>query len=81
MASREEEGMEAKGQEGATTHPITYIELWLTYLQLVEAGWCFDPSQEAEDGTTCFYCNLSLDGWEPKDNPMYAQCASYNHTI
>lgn len=39
-------------------------------MQMVEAGWCYDPSQEAEDGVTCFYCNLSLDGWEPKDNPL-----------
>ena len=38
--------------------------------KLVEAGWCYDPSAEAEDGVTCFYCNISLDGWEPKDNPM-----------
>jgi len=38
--------------------------------KMVEAGWCFDPSPEAEDGVTCFYCALSLDGWEPKDNPL-----------
>lgn len=37
---------------------------------MVDAGWCCDPSPEAEDGVTCFYCNLSLDGWEPKDNPL-----------
>lgn len=38
--------------------------------QMVDAGWCYDPSPEADDGVTCFYCNLSLDGWEPKDNPL-----------
>ncbi|GAB7366251.1 hypothetical protein MBLNU230_g7809t1 [Neophaeotheca triangularis] len=38
--------------------------------KMVEAGWTFDPSPEAEDGVTCFYCNLSLDGWEPKDDPL-----------
>lgn len=38
--------------------------------KMVEAGWCYDPSPEAEDGVTCFYCSLSLDGWEPKDNPL-----------
>ncbi|KAF2149232.1 hypothetical protein K461DRAFT_296714 [Myriangium duriaei CBS 260.36] len=37
--------------------------------KLAEAGWCMDPSMAGEDGTTCFYCNLSLDGWEPKDDP------------
>lgn len=41
----------------------------LTQTQLVEAGWCYDPSPEYDDGVTCFYCDLSLDGWEPKDNP------------
>ncbi|KAK5125957.1 hypothetical protein LTR85_011312 [Meristemomyces frigidus] len=39
--------------------------------KMVEAGWTFDPSPETEpDGVTCFYCNLSLDGWEPKDDPF-----------
>ncbi|KAF2211745.1 hypothetical protein CERZMDRAFT_59688, partial [Cercospora zeae-maydis SCOH1-5] len=40
--------------------------------KLVEAGWCWDPSPEGDepDGVTCFYCNLSLDGWEPKDDPF-----------
>lgn len=37
--------------------------------RLVEAGWCYDPAPDVEDGTTCFYCSLSLDGWEPKDDP------------
>ncbi|EME46491.1 hypothetical protein DOTSEDRAFT_169130 [Dothistroma septosporum NZE10] len=40
--------------------------------KMVEAGWCWDPAAEGEegDGVTCFYCNLSLDGWEPKDDPF-----------
>ncbi|KAK4991540.1 hypothetical protein LTR50_001734 [Elasticomyces elasticus] len=38
--------------------------------KMVEAGWCYDPAPEVEDGVTCFYCQLSLDGWEPKDNPL-----------
>lgn len=38
--------------------------------RMVESGWTFDPSPETEDGVTCFYCNLSLDGWEPKDDPF-----------
>ncbi|KAG8629014.1 hypothetical protein KVT40_002879 [Elsinoe batatas] len=38
--------------------------------KLAEAGWSMDPSLRAEDGTTCFYCQLSLDGWEPKDDPI-----------
>ncbi|KAI7188879.1 hypothetical protein KC352_g21998, partial [Hortaea werneckii] len=38
--------------------------------KMVESGWAFDPSPDTEDGVTCFYCNLSLDGWEPKDDPF-----------
>ncbi|KAF2721271.1 hypothetical protein K431DRAFT_294526 [Polychaeton citri CBS 116435] len=38
--------------------------------KLVVAGWVFDPSPDADDGVTCFYCGLSLDGWEPKDDPF-----------
>lgn len=40
--------------------------------KLAEAGWALDPSPDGEepDGVTCFYCNLSLDGWEPKDDPL-----------
>lgn len=38
--------------------------------KMVEAGWTCDLSPETEDGATCFYCNLSLDGWEPKDDPL-----------
>lgn len=38
-------------------------------LQLVEAGWCFNPEPEYEDAVCCFYCGTSLDGWEPKDDP------------
>ncbi|KAK0653381.1 Protein bir1 [Lasiodiplodia hormozganensis] len=37
--------------------------------KMVEAGWCYDPSPDYEDGVACFYCMLSLDGWEPKDDP------------
>lgn len=38
----------------------------------MEAGWCYDPSSDDDvrDGVTCFYCNISLDGWEPKDDPL-----------
>nr|OQO26065.1 hypothetical protein B0A51_06997 [Rachicladosporium sp. CCFEE 5018] len=39
-------------------------------VKMVASGWCFDPSPDTEDGATCFYCSLSLDGWEPKDDPM-----------
>ncbi|RMZ88583.1 hypothetical protein DV736_g4188, partial [Chaetothyriales sp. CBS 134916] len=38
--------------------------------KMVEAGWHFAPTDESEDWVTCAYCKLSLDGWEPKDNPF-----------
>jgi hypothetical protein len=27
------------------------------------------PNEEQSDNVTCYLCNKSLDGWEPKDNP------------
>ncbi|PGG95938.1 hypothetical protein AJ80_09889 [Polytolypa hystricis UAMH7299] len=38
--------------------------------KMVEAGWYFCPNEESEDFVSCAYCNLSLDGWEPKDDPF-----------
>jgi hypothetical protein len=38
--------------------------------KMVEAGWHFTPTYECEDFTSCAYCKLCLDGWEPKDNPL-----------
>ncbi|KAH6856058.1 hypothetical protein B0I37DRAFT_395884 [Chaetomium sp. MPI-CAGE-AT-0009] len=38
--------------------------------KLVEGGWKFTPSTEADDMTTCAYCNLALEGWESDDNPF-----------
>jgi len=36
---------------------------------MVRSGWCYSPLPEADDCVNCFYCGLSLDGWEPKDDP------------
>ncbi|KAI9658087.1 MAG: hypothetical protein M1821_002747 [Bathelium mastoideum] len=38
--------------------------------KMVDAGWCYDPTPDADDAVTCFYCGLALDGWEPKDDPL-----------
>ncbi|QDS67909.1 hypothetical protein FKW77_008425 [Venturia effusa] len=38
--------------------------------KMVAAGWCYDPSPEYNDGVTCSYCSLSLDGWEKNDDPF-----------
>ncbi|PYI05548.1 hypothetical protein BO78DRAFT_398068 [Aspergillus sclerotiicarbonarius CBS 121057] len=38
--------------------------------KMVEGGWYFCPNEESDDLATCPYCKLSLDGWEPKDDPF-----------
>ena len=38
--------------------------------KMVEAGWYFAPVAGGEDYVSCAYCKLSLDGWEPKDDPF-----------
>ncbi|ODH49498.1 hypothetical protein GX48_04440 [Paracoccidioides brasiliensis] len=38
--------------------------------KLVEAGWYFCAHEESDDFVSCAYCKLSLDGWEPKDDPF-----------
>ncbi|MCJ1432304.1 hypothetical protein MMC27_001660 [Xylographa pallens] len=38
--------------------------------QMIEAGWYHCPTAESDDFVKCAYCNLSLDGWEPKDKPF-----------
>ncbi|RDW89939.1 uncharacterized protein DSM5745_01714 [Aspergillus mulundensis] len=43
---------------------------WLCQSEkMVEGGWYFCPNEESADLASCAYCKLSLDGWEPKDNP------------
>ncbi|RYP09617.1 hypothetical protein DL764_001159 [Monosporascus ibericus] len=42
-----------------------------TKQQLVDAGWKYTPTMESDDMATCTYCQLALDGWEPKDDPMH----------
>lgn len=37
--------------------------------QMVESGWYFCPNDDSDDLASCAYCKLSLDGWEPKDDP------------
>lgn len=40
-----------------------------TIKKLVEAGWSYYPEPGYDDCTHCFYCDLKLNGWEPKDDP------------
>ncbi|EXJ67671.1 uncharacterized protein A1O5_09017 [Cladophialophora psammophila CBS 110553] len=38
--------------------------------KMVEAGWHYAPLPDSEDYVSCAFCKLSLDGWEPKDDPF-----------
>ncbi|KAI9823979.1 MAG: hypothetical protein M1826_007573 [Phylliscum demangeonii] len=38
--------------------------------KMVEGGWYYCPTAESDDFVSCPYCNLALDGWEPKDKPV-----------
>ncbi|KAI4167785.1 MAG: hypothetical protein LQ343_006917 [Gyalolechia ehrenbergii] len=43
---------------------------WLCKTQkMSEAGWYYCPTAESDDYVKCCYCNLGVDGWEPKDDP------------
>ncbi|KAL6715192.1 hypothetical protein ACLMJK_007456 [Lecanora helva] len=44
---------------------------WTCKVQkMIEAGWHYCPTPESDDYVKCSYCNLGLDGWEPKDKPF-----------
>lgn len=45
--------------------------LTLLLMQMVEGGWYFCPTDDSDDQVCCAYCKLSLDGWEPKDKPLW----------
>lgn len=38
--------------------------------QFATAGWKYTPTPEYEDTTTCIYCHLALDCWDPNDSPL-----------
>jgi len=37
---------------------------------MAKAGFFYTPAPDEDDKVQCPYCLLSLDGWEPKDDPM-----------
>lgn len=38
---------------------------------LASAGFIYTPEANKEDdAVTCFYCDRSLSGWQPDDDPM-----------
>ncbi|PNS15317.1 hypothetical protein CAC42_5488 [Sphaceloma murrayae] len=66
-----EKVLNARIETFGTTWPHDKKRAWKPKSKkLAEAGWSMDPSMRAGDGATCFYCQLSLDGWEAKDDPI-----------
>jgi hypothetical protein len=47
---------------------------------MAKAGFFYTPSDK-DDQVTCPFCLLGLDGWEPKDDPMYESLASNQLTL
>ncbi|KAF8902363.1 hypothetical protein CPB84DRAFT_1846308 [Gymnopilus junonius] len=39
-------------------------------VMMARAGFVFTPQHSGDDLATCFYCSLSLSGWEPEDDPL-----------
>lgn len=61
-----------QGREGEIKALLLHSQLKTNQLiaKMIDAGWYFCPNEESEDFVTCAYCKLSLDGWEPKDDPL-----------
>lgn len=53
-------------------------EVLMKYGQMADAGWHYAPMKESNDFAICAYCELSLDGWEAGDDPMYVSILQYH---
>lgn len=42
---------------------------------MAEAGFVYTPQEYGDDTATCVYCDTSLSGWEPEDDPLYVACS------
>ena len=40
---------------------------------MAKAGFYYTPTDDSEDMVNCPYCLIGLDGWEPKDDPLYVK--------
>lgn len=38
--------------------------------KLVNAGFIYSSLEDNDDSTVCVYCGVSLEGWEPEDDPL-----------
>lgn len=67
----EERLFQARKATFASRWPHEHKRGWVCKTEkMAAAGWHFAPTDECEDFVSCAYCNLSLDGWEPKDSPL-----------
>jgi Inhibitor of Apoptosis domain len=67
----EERFYEARKSTFGSRWPHEQKRGWLCKTEkMAAAGWHFAPTPEFDDFVSCAYCNLSLDGWEPKDSPL-----------
>src|SRR5260370_37888716 len=48
---------------------------------LADAGFFFDPDEDAPDKTVCFICELSLANWEEDDEPRAEHLKRSNSCI
>ncbi|KAI0053230.1 inhibitor of apoptosis repeat-containing protein [Auriscalpium vulgare] len=38
--------------------------------KMAKAGFVYTPQQAGDDTATCFYCHVSLSGWDEDDDPL-----------
>lgn len=55
------------------------IRTKLIRMQLAEAGFYYNPTQNSADSCTCFLCGSSLDGWKAGDNPALEHATHVPH--
>ncbi|KAJ1657176.1 hypothetical protein IWQ61_003379 [Dispira simplex] len=41
----------------------------VTVKKMAKAGYYYSPSADSPDAASCAYCGLSMDSWEPRDDP------------
>ncbi|KAF9006202.1 hypothetical protein BDQ17DRAFT_337558 [Cyathus striatus] len=49
--------------------------------KMAQAGFVYTPQYAGDDLATCLYCNVSLSGWEPEDDPMCDRSESFYFLI
>ncbi|KAI0387944.1 hypothetical protein F5Y04DRAFT_241365 [Hypomontagnella monticulosa] len=56
--------------KGKAAKSITWPHKQLDPAHFAQAGFYFEPTQEAPDNTVCFLCLKSFAGWEDSDSPL-----------